>query len=65
MGIIKNKKKNHDPKGGKMEERKTGRRPESSQTVDVETKISILISSIYYFLDFVFIIAEGGGSDWW
>lgn len=40
---------------GKMEHK-----PESSQTVDIEVKISILISSIYYFLDFVFIISEGG-----
>ncbi len=44
-----------------MEKRKKGHRSESPQSVDVESKISILISSIYYFLDFVFIIAEGGG----
>jgi len=43
-----------------MEKRKTVRRLESTQSVDGETKISILISSIYYFLDFVYIMAEGG-----
>jgi hypothetical protein len=60
MGKIKNKEKNHGPKGGKMEKRKTVRRLEATQSVAGETKISILISSIYYFLDFVFIITEGG-----
>jgi hypothetical protein len=61
MGKIKNKEKNHGLKGGKMEKQKAGRRPKSSLSVDVETKISMLVSSIYYFLDFVYIIAEGGG----
>lgn len=43
-----------------MGKRKTGSQPESSQTADEEIKISILVSSVYYFLEFVFIIAEGG-----
>lgn len=60
MGKIKNKEKNHDAQGGKMEKRKTGRRSKSSLSVDLEAKISMLVSSIYYFLDFVYIIAEGG-----
>ncbi|MDQ1350150.1 MAG: hypothetical protein QG657_451 [Acidobacteriota bacterium] len=42
-----------------MEKQKAGRRPKSSLSVDIETKISMLVSSIYYFLDFVYIIAEG------
>ncbi|MCU0288486.1 MAG: hypothetical protein MUF15_19085 [Acidobacteria bacterium] len=36
-------------------------KPESSKAIDEDAKISILISSIYYFLDFVFIIWEVEG----
>lgn len=60
MGKIKNQEKKHGPKDAKMEKRETGPGTESSQAIDLDTKISILISSIYYFLDFVFIISEGG-----
>ena len=41
-----------------MGKRKPARRPVSLQTKVDSTKISILISSVYYFLDFVFIMAE-------
>lgn len=41
-----------------MEKRKPAQRSVSVQTNEQGTKISILISSVYYFLDFVFIMAE-------
>lgn len=58
MGKIQNKEKKHGSKRIELGERKTKHRTESSQAIDLDTKISILISSIYYFLDFVFIISE-------
>jgi hypothetical protein len=60
MGKIKNKEKNQVPKGGKMEKHKKGQQSQFSEIIDVDKEISILISSIYYFLDFVYIVAEEG-----